>query len=111
MSPINAQSIQEIATAFKNNNPDFISRQFDNNVEITADNKNSAFTKSQATDFLNNFFSDKKVNNLKILHSGKNSGSAYLIGDLSTTKGNYRITLYTKDKNGKPVLQEIRLEK
>lgn len=106
-----AQSLHEIAAAFKNNNPDYISKQLDNTVEITKGSVNSTFTRAEATRFLGNFISQNKVNDLKVLHSGENKGSAYLIGNLLTTGGNYRITLYSKQKQGKPVLQEIRLEK
>lgn len=60
---------------------------------------------------LQNFFTTNAVKDFEILHRSDNAGAQYCIGNLKTTNGDYRTTIYMKQKGDKIVLQELRFEK
>lgn len=110
MLTVAAFSMNDIIRAFKSGNATDISAYLDNSVEITLNSENNTYNKKQATRLLSDFFSEHKVSGFKVLHQGESGGTAYCIGSLSTSGGTFRITLFTKEKNNKTLLQEIRFE-
>ncbi len=108
---VSAQSIQDIVKALKGNNISYVNQQLDNSVEITMDGKSSSLNKSQATKYLNDFFSGNKISDFKLLHQSESGNTTYFIGSMTTSGGNYRTTFFAKDNGGKITLQEIRFEK
>ncbi len=104
-------SMNEIVQAFKKGNAADVTSTLDNSVEITMDSGNNTYTKQQASKIISDFFSRNKVSDFKVLHQSESGGTAYCIGNLSTSGGTYRLTLFAKGKNGKTLLQEIRFEK
>lgn len=106
-----AQALPGLVKAFKSNNTSYIINQLDNNVEITHDGRNASYNKSQAGKFLTDFFAANKANDFKVLHQSESGGTAYCIGNLSTSSGTYRVTIFTKDKGGNSLIQEIKIEK
>lgn len=106
-----ALSMNDIIQAFKKGNATDVTTYLDNSVEITLDSQNNTYNKRQASKVITDFFSKNKVSDFKVLHQSESGGTAYCIGNLSTSGGTYRLTLFAKDKNGKTLLQEIRFEK
>lgn len=104
-------SMNDIIQAFKKGSATDVATYLDNSVEITLASQNSTYNKQQASKIITDFFSENKVSDFKVLHQSESSGTAYCIGNLSTSGGTYRLTLFAKDKNGKTLLQEIRFEK
>lgn len=111
LSQVPAQTLTDLIKAFKNRDVVTITNHLDTRVEITLEGTNSNYSKSQASSFLNDFFRDKKVNGFKVIHQSENGETAYVIASLSTAEGNFRVTLFTKEKSQKVFLQEIRIEK
>lgn len=106
-----AQPASEVIRAFKASNVSAIAERLDNSVEITKDGRNTTYSKNQATKFLQDFFSENRVSDFKVIHQSESGGTAFYIGNLSTSGGNFRVTLFMKEKGGKNVLQEIRFER
>lgn len=106
-----AQTLSELIKAFRDKDVAGITSQLDNQVEITVEGNNSTYNKQQASDVLTNFFRDNKMNNFKVLHQSENQGTAYVIASMGTSGGTYRVTLFTKEKSQRVLLQEIRIEK
>lgn len=106
-----ASSLSDIIRAFKSGDAAAVSSALDQSVEITINAKNNSYNRSQAQQVIRDFFSMNTVRDFKVLHQSENAGSAYCIGQLSTSNGTFRVTLFAKDKGGKTVLQEIRFEK
>ncbi|MBN8833251.1 MAG: hypothetical protein BGO53_10405 [Sphingobacteriales bacterium 39-19] len=100
----------EVIAALKAGNSSALARYFDNTVEITLPQKNSTYSKSQAEIIIKDFFTNNPVKNFKVLHQGEKGGSQYCIGTLETSNGNFRTTLFMKNKGDKQSLQEIRFE-
>ena len=105
-----ALDIGDIIAALKTGSAAGIAKNFDNTVEITLPGKTGSFSKSQADLILRDFFENNTVKSFTILHRGNNGGSEYCIGTLATKTGNFRTTVYMKQKADKQALQEIRFE-
>ncbi|MEO6220937.1 MAG: DUF4783 domain-containing protein [Ginsengibacter sp.] len=101
----------EIIKAIKSGKASEVSKFFDNSVEITFPGKSNSYSKSQAQLVLHDFFSNNPVKNFEIIHKSDNESSQYCIGNLETTNGVFRTTIYLKQKGEKQVVQELRFEK
>ena len=55
--------------------------------------------------------SPHSVKSFEIVHKGDNTTAQYLVGTLDTKNGEYRTTIYMKQKGDKHLLQELRFEK
>lgn len=107
-SPINL-----VTKAMKSGNAAEVAKHFDKIVDITMQNDQSTYSKSQAEMVLKNFFSKHPVKSFSVKHSGgsADSTSIYLIGDLVTISDQkYRLYLYFRQDSGEMHLQEIRFE-
>jgi hypothetical protein len=51
------------------------------------------------------------VTNFEVIHQSESAGSQYCIGNLTTSNGVYRTTIYMKQKGEKELVQELRFEK
>src|SRR5699024_5015012 len=101
-----------VVTALKKGNVETLSNYFDNMVEISLSGKSNSYSKSQASVILKSFFSTHSAKDFKVIHKGKsNKGSLFGIGNLTTGKGKFRVTLFFRQKGNEMVLQEIRFKK
>ncbi len=104
-------SFTEVVNALKSGNAAEVAKYFDNTVEITLPDKGSSYSKSQAELVLRDFFTSNPVKNFEVIHKSENSGSQYVIGSLTTNNGNFRTTIYLKQKGDKQLVQELRFER
>ncbi len=83
---------------------------FSKNIELTIPGTEDSFSADQAVTILSDFFSKQGVKGYKKVHlSAPQEGRTnYTIGDLYTSQGTYRITIYfdTQQK-----ITEIRIQK
>jgi|SRR5690606_30910443 len=90
-----------------------IARYFENLVEVSISNEQSTYSKTQAERVLDNFFTKNKVRDFVVKHKGNSESSnlLFLIGDLSTDKGEYRVYLmFKKKRDNSYTLAEIRID-
>jgi hypothetical protein len=104
-------SADDVISAIKTGSASQLSRFFDNTIEITLPDKTNAYSKSQGELVLKDFFDYNGVKNFEIVHKGENGGAQFIIGTLDTKNGEYRTTIYIKQKGDKQFLQELRFEK
>lgn len=102
-------SLNDIINAFHSGDTDRINSYLDQSIEITVHGQNKSYTQAEAKAFIKSFFSTNKIKGFTVLHQSENKGSGYCIGNLATTGGNFRTTIYVKEKDGKSLIQEIRL--
>ena len=105
------QSFSDIINAVKTGNSVQVAQYFDNTIEITLPAKSHTLNKKQAEIALNDFFSQNPVKDFKVIHQSEKAGSEYCIGNLITSNGVFRTTIFTKQKEGKELIQELRFEK
>jgi hypothetical protein len=106
-------SIAALNKAMSDGDAVTIGGYFDQTVELTLLDKLNVLDKKAAITALNYFFVKNKPRAFNEVHQGASKGSAshYSIGDLATVPSTYRVYLYYKVVNEKPVIQEMRIEK
>lgn len=106
-----ADIFDDISSAFKTGNAREIAKFFNSSVELTIDNKENVYSKTQAELVLKEFFANNPVNSFTVMHRGSSKGPLYAIGTLETSNGSYRTYIFVAKMGDKYVIQEIRLEK
>lgn len=104
-------SFDDVIKAIKSGDAAQVSLYFDKTVEITIPDKSNSYSKSQAELVLRDFFAANTVKDFEILHKSGNSGSQYCIGNLKTSNGIFRTTIFMKQKGDKELIQELRFER
>jgi 1,4-dihydroxy-2-naphthoyl-CoA synthase len=103
--------IDDVVSAIKNGNAAQIARSFDDKVQLTMPDKSNSYSKADAQAVVKAFFAANPVTGFTVIHQGANDdGSAYCIGTLQTKNGNYRTTIFMKQKGNSKVLQELKFE-
>ncbi|MEO6639306.1 MAG: DUF4783 domain-containing protein [Ginsengibacter sp.] len=104
-------SVTDVINAIKSGSASQVSKFFDSTVEISLPGKSNSYSKSQAELVLHDFFTSNQIKDFRVLHKSDNSGSQYCIGNLNTSTGDFRTTIFMKQKGDKLVIQELRFEK
>lgn len=99
-----------VVTAIRSGNVTQLSPFFDVRVDITLPDKSDTYSKTQAEMVIGDFFNTNVVQNFKITQQGESGGTFYCAGILQTRSGNYRTTLFFRQKGDKHFLQEIRFQ-
>jgi hypothetical protein len=105
------KSVDDISNALKTGNAPGLSAYFHATIDLTIIQKQGTYSKSQAEQVVQNFFSSNKPSNFTVDHKGTSGeGSQYIIGTLSTSTGEYRVYVYFKNLNGVELIQTLRFE-
>ena len=103
-------NLDEVAYAMRSGSSGQLSQYLDNRVDISLPEKSDTYSKSQAEMIIRDFFSTNGVRNFQIKRKGESGGAEYCIGVLQTRNGDYRTTLFMKQKGDKQLLQELRFQ-
>jgi Domain of unknown function (DUF4783) len=100
----------EIVNALKSGSVEKMSVYFDQMVDVTIPGKSNSYSKGQAELVLKDFFAMNKVRGFDLQHSGSNPSSNFIIGKLSTSNGDFRTTVYMRQRGDKLMIQGIEFE-
>ena len=104
-------NLEKVSNLLKNGDINNLTVQLDEKVEVSVLEADS-YTKVEAKDMLDNFFSDKTMSLYVAIHKGNSGNNAYYqIGELRTEKETYRTYFYTKNIDGNFLVQELRIER
>lgn len=104
-------TIDDITFAIRAGNVGELSRYLDSRVDISLPDKSDTYSKIQAEIIIRDFFSTNGVQNFTIKHKANNGGgSEFCVGVLQTRNGDFRTTLFVKQKGDRQLLQEIRFQ-
>jgi hypothetical protein len=104
-------TLDDITGAIRLGNAGELSRYLDSRVDISLPDKSDTYSKIQAEMIIRDFFSTNGVQNFLIKHRGTNGGgSEFCVGVLQTHNGDYRTTLFIKQKGDRQLLQELRFQ-
>ena len=101
----------DINTIVKNDlivgNIDQLSKHFTDNIDISIEDADAIYSRSQAAMILKKFFTDNKVIEFKTEHSSNSDdNNQYIISKMETEKGQFRVTYFiTKDNNSLKIKQ------
>lgn len=109
--PVNAQITDEIILSLKSGNAKSLSAYFNQNVELVVQENDNVYSKAQAQLIVNEFFSAHSPQNFSIIHQGGKEGAQYVIGNLETKKGSFRVYFLLKKNDGKDYIHQLRIEK
>lgn len=102
--------IEEVNHAIEKANVSGISKYFDNAISLTLHNHQSIYSRSQAEMILREFFEKNMPTHFQMSHSGEEAHTRFVIGILSTSKGQFRLYYALKLKDEKYFFIEIRIE-
>lgn len=105
-------SMNEIAQAIKNGDANGLGKYMTDPVELTILGEEGNYTKAQAVQKLQTFFSQNKPMGFSQMHEGtsKGQGSKYCLGNLETNGKTYRIYYLVAMEGTAYKLQELRIE-
>ena len=105
--------MDDVDNVLNGNSIENIVKYFDKVVDITLNNNQTTYSKSQAEMVIRNFFSKNAVTSFQIKYKGNSADDQafYLIGDMKTNgHGKYRVYLLFKVKGKDHYLEEMKIE-
>lgn len=110
--PIKAQTVPaELIQALKAGEANDLARFFHQSLELTILEKDYMASKSQATRIMENFFKEHPPTGFSISFEGTKEKSKYAIGNLLTSEGNFRLTIFFLNKDDKRLIYYMSIEK
>ncbi len=106
----NIFGIDDVAVAMRSGNASRLSTYLDYRVDISLPEKSDTYSKSQAELIIRDFFNENGVQNFQVKQKGENSGTEFCFGVLQTRNGDYRTSIFMKQKGDRQYLQEIRFQ-
>jgi len=109
-----AQVPNDIIVSFETGNSKLLSGFFNQNVELVVMDNDNVYSKAQAEQIVNNFFSSftpVEENAFTIIHNSGKQGAKSVIGKLKTNKGNFRVYFLLKEDGSKEYIHQLRIEK
>ena len=103
----------QITAALNSGNAEALGSYFDEAMELSILEEEGIYNKGQALQKVKRFLSSNTVSSFTEVHQGssRSSDSQYVIGDLKTSGGTYRVYLFLTNSNGKMIIQELRFDR
>jgi hypothetical protein len=101
---------QAMINALKTGNSSELAKFFNTSIELAIPDQEDIYSSQQAELIVKDFFAKHVPTNFMILHKGGKEGSQYAIGNLTTTTGNFRVTILIKQRDNKPYIHQLRFE-
>jgi hypothetical protein len=108
---VKGQVSDDIIVSLKSGNAKILSDYFNQNVELVVPDSDNVYSKAQAQQIVGNFFSSYTPVSFTVIHKGGKEGAKYVIGNLGTKEGNFRVYFLLKHKEGKDYIHQLRIEK
>ena len=109
---LDAQTVPaELSNAMKAGDASNLAEFFHESLELTILEKDYVASKNQATRIMENFFKENPPSAFKISFEGTKEKSKYAIGNLSTSKGNFRVNIFFMNKDEKRLVYYMSIEK
>ena len=101
----------DIQAALKSGYAGALADHFTESIDLTIIDEDGAYSKAQAEQILKKFFEENKPLSFTIKHSGSSQrGDQYKIGDLKTTKGSYRVSIYIRKQGDRNQIFRLWIE-
>lgn len=106
-----AQDYDKISQAFKVGNVTDISAMFDVDIDCSLEGKEETLTKADAERKLRSFFLAHSPRGFSMVHKGVSQNDVhYIIGELATSTGDYRTTIYLHKSGNTYLIQSLEIE-
>ena len=101
----------QIISAIRSGNAQSVAVFFDATTMVAVPGQTVQADPAKAKQALNSFFAANAVSGFTVSHNMDRNKVSITIGELNTSKGKYRATLQVRNKGGKEVIEELRIEK
>jgi len=101
----------EILTSLKTGNAKVLASFFNQNVELVILNDDNVYSKAQAEQIVSGFFAQNQPEKFTIIHQSGKEGAKYVIGQLTTKQGPFRVTFLLKKTGEKDIIHQLRIDK
>lgn len=103
----------QITAALNSGDVEALGSYFDESMELSILEEEGIYNKGQALQKVRRFLSSNAVSSFTEVHQGasRSSDSQYVIGDLKTNSGTFRVYLFLTNSNGKMIIQELRFDR
>jgi hypothetical protein len=102
-----------ISKAITKGDASALAQYFDEDVEVTILSEVNIYSRDEAKEAVQQFFSQNQPKTYSQVHQGtsKGQGGQYCIGNLVVNGGKFRVYIYLKKNDSKYWIQELRFEK
>jgi len=107
---LKAVDITMIINAFKEGKAAGIAGNMDTEVDITVPGATKKGTGAEAVAILTRFFESDKPAGFTVLHQADKNETGFVVGKLTTGKGDFRVNITYGTKDNKALIQSIRIE-
>jgi len=108
---VQAQIPDEIISSLKTGDSKTLSEFFNQNVELVVLENDNVYSKAQAQQIVGKFFESNTPESFNVIHQGGKEGAKYVIGNLKTNNGSFRIYFLLKTSDEKNYIHQLRIEK
>jgi len=99
-----------ITLAFKTGNAAELSKYMNSTIELLLLNKEDFYKKNAAETILKDFFAEYQARDFTVRHQGAKNDAQYAIGNLTTSKGDFRVYFLLKKVDQEILIHQIRIE-
>lgn len=103
--------IDIISQAIEKKDVSNLTSSIEGNVVLSLPGAQANYSSAQAEMLLSDFFRKMDVKQVTLHRRGETSLVQYAIGEVSTTKGNFKLYISVKKADGQCILKELRIEK
>lgn len=114
VAPMTVQNgLTSITQAISKGDANTLGLYLDNTVEIAVVDNEDIYTRSEAEDILQSFFSSHAPKSFSQVHKGSSKArdSLYCIGNLITRQATFRVYIYMRVAGDSYKIQELRFDK
>lgn len=104
------EPIQNITEAFNKGSASMVAKHFSSTIEMMILDDENILSKSQAEILLKDFFNKHKPTSFKINHQGSRGNTSFAIGTLTTSSGNFRVSVFLKKDSANHLIHQLRVE-
>ncbi|MDR1335960.1 MAG: DUF4783 domain-containing protein [Tannerella sp.] len=105
-----AADITAIADAFKSGNATLLAACMDTEVDMALPETARKVNGREAVELLTRFFEAGKVSGFTVAHHADKKESGFVVGKLTTGKGDFRVNITYLTREDKVFIQSIRIE-
>lgn len=101
----------QVSAALKKGDAAVLSGLMMPQIELTLNGQDKTVAKADAQKMLVTFFAEKQTSNFAVKHQGTSKlDDQYRIGDLTTSKGKFRVTFFMKNNGGSMQIRQLKIE-
>lgn len=110
--PLDQSNIKDIVKHdIESGNIADLTSHFTDNVDITIEDSDAIYSRSQASMVLKKFFENNKVTSFSNEHTGNSSSdNQYIIGKMKTEQGTYRVTYFVTKSGDSFKIKQFNIE-